>query len=845
MAISNDGQTIWVRLDGANAFRRYDVLTQTPGLQFSNSGIPADMDVVPGSPQSLVVSKGSGVAVFDDGVQRSMTSDPFPTVQATEFSANPSVLYGVGNGATGTYDLIKYLVDSSGVTTSTVMKNLFLTSSTDQLKLLNFSNSLLFSGTGRVVDPENATWKGIFQPVFATAMCVDAANHRVFFVAPTFSGGSLIRAFDSNTFLPIGSINVPGITNTPVSLFRWGTNGLAFNTVRPSGFTEPSQVYLVQSKLVSDAGIIPIGIELERNQFSISESTSALQVKVTRTGDDAAAVSVNYATSDGTATAGSDYTATSGTLNFAPGELTKFISIPITNDNLFENANETFNIVLSSPTNSAVLQEPNTATVTILDDDFKPALFAPGFINVVEGDSGTTNLTFGLTLTNPSVQVITVDYATANGTATAGSDYVASSGTVTIPAGATSATITVPIIGDTTVEPNETFNINLSNSTNVNLLTFGPLALIANDDATLQLSNASFSVNEGAGFATVTATRIGDTSRVATVQYSTTDAAGLQACTLANGKASERCDYATAVGRVQFAIGETSKTFIVPIVDDALVEGDETFTVNLNGATGALLGTTNSATVTIVDNDASPASQNPVDGVTFFVTQQYIDFLGRLPDTIGLANWTATLGNCPSGGFGEFDNPDCDRVHVSAGFFLSEEFRVRGYWAYKFYEVGLDRRPTYAEFVPDMAQVGGPQSPQSEALSKQLYTDAFVQRQEFKNRYDALSNSAYVDALETNAEVNLSNKSALVDALNTNQKTRAQVLRELIELQTVDDKFFVRAFVVMQYFGYLRRDPDTIGYNNWVTTLTNDPANYRHMIFGFIYSDEYRHRFGP
>jgi hypothetical protein len=295
---------------------------------------------------------------------------------------------------------------------------------------------------------------------------------------------------------------------------------------------------------------------------------------------------------------------------------------------------------------------------------------------------------------------------------------------------------------------------------------------------------------------------------------------------------------------VQFAIGETSKTFIVPIVDDALVEGDETFTVNLNGATGALLGTTNSATVTIVDNDASPASQNPVDGVTFFVTQQYIDFLGRLPDTIGLANWTATLGNCPSGGFGEFDNPDCDRVHVSAGFFLSEEFRVRGYWAYKFYEVGLDRRPTYAEFVPDMAQVGGPQSPQSEALSKQLYTDAFVQRQEFKNRYDALSNSAYVDALETNAEVNLSNKSALVDALNTNQKTRAQVLRELIELQTVDDKFFVRAFVVMQYFGYLRRDPDTIGYNNWVTTLTNDPANYRHMIFGFIYSDEYRHRFG-
>jgi hypothetical protein len=84
-----------------------------------------------------------------------------------------------------------------------------------------------------------------------------------------------------------------------------------------------------------------------------------------------------------------------------------------------------------------------------------------------------------------------------------------------------------------------------------------------------------------------------------------------------------------------------------------------------------------------------------------------------------------------------------------------------------------------------------------------------------------------------------------VAALNANQKTRAQVLREIVELPSVTDKFFIRAFVAMQYFGYLRRDPDTLGYNNWVTTLTADPSNFRHMIFGFIYSDEYRHRFGP
>ena len=143
-----------------------------------------------------------------------------------------------------------------------------------------------------------------------------------------------------------------------------------------------------------------------------------------------------------------------------------------------------------------------------------------------------------------------------------------------------------------------------------------------------------------------------------------------------------------------------------------------------------------------------------------------------------------------------------------------------------------------------MAQVGGPQSPESEAISKTAYADLFVQRQEFKNRYDGLSNAAYVDALETNAEVTVPGKAALVAALDANQKTRAQVLREIVELQSVTDKFFIRAFVAMQYFGYLRRDPDTIGYNNWITTLTTDPSDMRHVIFGFIYSDEYRHRFG-
>lgn len=842
MAISNDGQTIWVHLDGANGARRFEVATQTPGMQFSTSTTaPTDMEIVPGSPQSLAITRGQsdGIAIYDNGVQRPNTGGFFPFVGPIEF-ASPSVVYGYDSFSTG-FEVTKYLVDSSGVTLSASYGSL-LVGFTNGFKL---SNGLLYSGSGRVVDPELGTLSGTFQQVGASSgIAVDAAKHRVFYVS-SIGASVLLQAFDSNTFLPVGSITIPGVSNFPFSLVRWGVNGLAFTTQNQFS-NEPGRVYLVQTELVSKAAPIPTGVQLESDKFSIFEG-GTLSIKVSRTGDVSGTTTVDFATSDGTATAGSDYTATSGTITFAPGELTKNVSIPIIHDNLFENGNETFTFTLSHPTGGgAILTTPSTSTITINDGDFKPTVSVNSSLRVVEGDSGNANLAVAVRLSNPTVQTVTVDYATANGTATAGTDYVAASGNVTIPAGSTTVTVNVPITGDTTVEPDETFSLTLSNATNVSFIS-NPVATvtIANDDATVQFSNAGFSVNEGAGFATLTVTRVGDTSRRASVAYATTDTAGLQNCTVANGKASERCDYATSVGLALFQLGETTTSIFIPIVNDGLVEGDETLTVSLNGANGAILATPNTATITIVDNDSTPATQNPVDGVTFFITQQYIDFLGRLPDSLGLLNWTNTLVVCPNNGFGEFDNPSCDRVHVSSGFFLSDEFRGRGYWAYKFYEAGLDRRPLYTEFVPDMAQVGGPQSPASELISKAIYMDAFVQRPEFRNRYDAMSNSAYVDALETNAEVTLTNKPALVAALDGNQKTRAQVLREIVELQSVDDKFFIRAFVAMQYFGYLRRDPDTVGYNNWVTTLTADPSNFRHMIFGFIFSDEYRHRFGP
>jgi hypothetical protein len=232
-----------------------------------------------------------------------------------------------------------------------------------------------------------------------------------------------------------------------------------------------------------------------------------------------------------------------------------------------------------------------------------------------------------------------------------------------------------------------------------------------------------------------------------------------------------------------------------------------------------------------------------IDDIDFFVQQQYIDFLGRMPDSVGFANWNDTLNNCPNRGFGEFDNPNCDRVHVSAGFYLSLEFQGRGYWAYRYYDAALGRRPLYGEFIPDMQKVGGSLSPSQEAVAKDQYMNEFVTKPEFKAIYDALSNQGYLDKLEQTTGVTIANKANLVAALNGGTQTRAQVLRTVIESQPVFDKFFNRGFVTMQYFGYLRRDPDTIGFKNWVDTLNADPSNFRHMIFGFIYSTEYMNRF--
>src|SRR5213593_3274649 len=356
---------------------------------------------------------------------------------------------------------------------------------------------------------------------------------------------------------------------------------------------------------------------------------------------------------------------------------------------------------------------------------------------------------------------------------------------------------------------------------------------------TIQFNASSYSVGEGDPRVNITVTRSGDTSGAASVAFGTIDDAGLQQCSTVNGRASPRCDFIYTLGTLTWAAGDaSSKTFSVAIIDDSYAEGNESFRVSLSNPTGASLGTLSTATVTIIDND-TVNGPNPIDGTNFFVRQQYIDFLGREPDDFGFNSWVNGINNCTG------DTTQCDRIHVSQLFFQSDEFQSRGYYVYRFYPVAFGRKPFYAEFVPDLASVSGFLTPAELEAAKAQFAVNFAARPAFASIYAGLNNTQYVDTLLSTAGVTLSasTRQALIDGLNGGTLSRGQVLRQIVDSSEVQTKYFNQAYAVMEYFGYLRREPDSF-YLDWIQVL-NSTGDARGMVTGFVNSIEYRQRFGP
>jgi uncharacterized delta-60 repeat protein len=363
----------------------------------------------------------------------------------------------------------------------------------------------------------------------------------------------------------------------------------------------------------------------------------------------------------------------------------------------------------------------------------------------------------------------------------------------------------------------------------------------------VQFAQSAQSVGEGAGGVTITVTRTGDTALASTVDYATAPDAAFVGCDVLTGTASERCDFTTTLGTLRFTAGETSKTFQIFITDDAYVEtlnaAQETFTVSLSNPTGGfVVGSTGLATVTITDNDAAATGANPIDNSTFFVRMHYVDFLNREGEPAGVAGWVNSLDTCPRP-LDPFAPSSCDRVEVSSRFFRSAEFMLKGNFVIRFYRVSLGLNPGYRDFTRDSQRVTG-QTAAEVFANRDAFTTEWVERADFRAIYDGLSNQAYVDKLEQTAGVTLSNKAQLVADLDQMAKTRAQVLRDVVESNEVRTRMFNDAFVLMEYFGYLRRDAEPAGFNAWLAYLNAHPGDYRTMVRGFINSVEYRKRFG-
>jgi hypothetical protein len=496
-----------------------------------------------------------------------------------------------------------------------------------------------------------------------------------------------------------------------------------------------------------------------------------------------------------------------------------------------------------------------------------------------EGDSGTKNFNFTVILSAASNLTVKTDYATANGTATAPSDYTAlPTTTLTFNPGDLTKTITVVVNGDQTFEANETLLVNLSSPVNASISKAQGTGTILNDDAQggiISFSQANYNIGESAGLLTITVNRTGDTSGPAAVDYGTSDGgASLGPCSSTSGLASARCDFTTAMGRLNFGAGETQRTFIVLMNRDSYAEGPEFFTVNLSNQTGgSVLSAPSTSTVTIGD-DSAGLPPNGIDDAQFFVLQHYHDFLNRQPDTSGLNFWTNEITSCGSGQ----QCREVKQVNVSAAFFLSIEFQQTGYLVERIYKAAYgdtDQTSSFGgnhqfkapiirvnEFLPDTQEIGlgviVGQSGWETVLenNKRAFSTEFVQRARFTTAFPpSMTPQEFVDTLNTNAGNPLSptERNQLVADLAANNKTRAEVLKAVAEDPDLFTAESNRAFVLMQFFGYLRRNPndapdsDYTGYDFWLTKLNQFNGSFVNadMVKAFITSSEYRQRFGP
>lgn len=630
-------------------------------------------------------------------------------------------------------------------------------------------------------------------------------------------------------------------------------------------------------------------IQLSAASFSVGEGAGGVDINVTRTGGSGSAV-VDINTLSGTASDRSDFAPLFRTLTFAPGETSKTVRILIIDDGLSE-PDETFTVTLGGAVGS-ILGTPATAIVTITDNDGSIPSTATIFAvtsanNLVRFRSdtpGTIDATVGITGLQAGESILGIDvrpatrqiYALGNtgrlytlNPTTGAATFVSTLSTA--PSGASFGVDFNPV--PDRLRSTSDADQNLRTNVDTGAVTVDTaLAYATGDPNAGQNPNVvgSAYTNNFAGATTTTLYGIdsnldilvrqdppnsGTLNTVGPLGFNTSDAVGFD---IANGSGTA---FAVLTGT---GVGAASGLYTIN-----LTTGAATLIGNVGGTDG-IRGIT-----------VANAFSNPIDEVPFFVRQQYLDFLNRQPDEAGLNFWinqlNTLIGNCPSAP-GQARN-DCvlgARATVSIAFFLSIEFQDTGYLIIRVYQEAFARPPTLREFLFDVQNlnqgviIGQPGALEQLAQNRQAFLDAFVNREEFQSRYAGVSNSAFVDALFNNTGVNpnteQTTRDALIAGLNNGTVTRQSALVQVGTTATVFNALYNRAFVLMQYFGYLRRNPsdppdnDLSGFNFWVGVLNNasqpgeDMRNSvqalarirrARIVEAFITSTEYRARFGP
>jgi hypothetical protein len=373
--------------------------------------------------------------------------------------------------------------------------------------------------------------------------------------------------------------------------------------------------------------------------------------------------------------------------------------------------------------------------------------------------------------------------------------------------------------------------------------------------STFQFEQSVYSITEDLTSISVAVVRTGNNNNAASVDFATSD-----------GTATQKQDFTIARGTLNFAPGEVSKTINILVNEDARIEGTESFSVSLsNPSTGAVLGTPGTASIQIVDDGLEPAT-NVIDDPATFVGQHYHDFLNRQGDAAGGAFWTNTITSCGA----DQQCIDVKRINASAAFFLSTEFQETSFFVIRIQRTAFGRKSdtaalrfSYLEFVRDARRVGNgvivgqAGAEQQLETNRQTYATDIVNSSTFTSRFPlAQTADQFVDALFSSAIVvpTAMERQAAINAFGAGGTVgRVAALRSVADSDSVNTAEFNPAFVLLQYYGYLRRNPtdqpdiNDNGYQFWLNKLNSFGGNFinAEMVKAFILSDEYRNRFGP